>query len=93
MNEDDVKGSFVKGIKNEICFKDNFFLDYLYICELAKVSDNDLKRLEAQEIEVLNKFGNLYSIFYEIVEFKKKITIYLTKQIFSKKLMMILKKI
>ena len=72
MNEDDVKGNFVKGIKNEICFKDNFFLDYLYICELAKVSDNDLKRLEAQEIEVLNKFGNLYFIFYEIVEFKKK---------------------
>ena len=72
MNEDDVKGSFVKVIKNEEFSKDNFFLDYLYICELAKVSDNDLKRLDKQEIQILNKFENLYSIFYEIIEFKKK---------------------
>ena len=42
MNEDDVKGSFEKGIKNEDCTNDNFFLDYLYISELAKVSENDL---------------------------------------------------
>ena len=72
MNEDDVKRCFVKGIKNEKCSKDNFFLDYLYICELAKVSDNDLNRLNNQEITILNKFGNLYSIFYEIIEFKNK---------------------
>ena len=37
MNEDDVKGSIVKGIKNEKISKENFFLDYIYIGELAKV--------------------------------------------------------
>jgi len=72
MNEDDVKNCFSKGIKNEDITKDNFFLDYLYIKELAKVGENDLKCLDEEEKEVLESFGNLYSIFYEIVEFKKK---------------------
>ena len=71
MNEDDVKGSFDKGIKNKDCSGDNFFLDYLYIRELAEVSEKDLQELDNSEIEVLNRFGNLYSIFYEIIEFKR----------------------
>ena len=37
MNEDDVKRSIIKGIKNEKISKENFFLDYIYIGELAKV--------------------------------------------------------
>ena len=72
MNEDDVKGSVINGIKKVKKSEDNFFLDYLYIGELTKVSDNDNKTLNEDEKYVLNLFGNLYSIFYEIIEFRKK---------------------
>ena len=72
MNDDDVKGSVINGIKKEKKSEDNFFLDYLYIGELTKVSDNDYKTLNEDEKYVLNLFGNLYSIFYEIIKFRKK---------------------
>ncbi len=71
MNEEDVKQSIVNGIKKENTLENNFFLDYLYIGKLAYVSDNYIKRLNVEEKEVLESFGNLYSIFYEIMEFKK----------------------
>ena len=36
------------------------------------VSDDDLNSLNKSEKEVLGFFGNLYPIFYEIIDFKKK---------------------
>ena len=71
MNEDDVKGCFEKVMKNEKISLDNFFLDYYYVRELAKVSENDLACLDKKEKEILSSFGNLYSIYYELIEFKK----------------------
>jgi len=72
MNEDDVKLSIIKGINKEKITKSNFFLDYLYIGKLTIVSDDDLNSLNKSEKEVLGFFGNLYPIFYEIIDFKKK---------------------
>ena len=86
MNEDDVKGSIVKVIKNEKISVKNFFLDYLYIGQLAKVSESDLELLDETEKQVLSSFGNLYSIFYEILEFKKKNSGFFDKKKFITKI-------
>ena len=72
MNEDDIKLSMVKGIQNEKPTKDNFFLEYLYIAKLAYVPDNYINSLTEPEKEAITFFSNLYSIFYEIIEFKKE---------------------
>ena len=71
MNEDDIKLSMIKGIKNEKATEDNFFLEYLYISKLAYAPDNYINSLSEPEKEAMNFFGNLFSIFYEIIEFKK----------------------
>lgn len=72
MNEDDVKLSIIKGIKKEKMTDDNFFLEYLYISKLAYISEDYKNSLSEAEKDTLELFGNLYSIYYEIIEFKKK---------------------
>ena len=72
MNEDDVKGSVIKGIKRVKKTKDNFYLDYLYIGRLVKVSEFDFNNLNKREKTILESLGNIYPMFYEIVENKKQ---------------------
>ena len=71
MNEDDIKLSMIKGIKNEKATQNNFFLEYIYISKLAYVPDNYINNLSEPEKEAMKLFSNLYSIYYEIIEFKK----------------------
>ena len=71
MNEDDVKQSVVYGMKKENDNNKTFYLNYLYLSKLAYVSDNYIMLLNEEEKQVLAQFGNLYSIFYQIIEFRK----------------------
>ena len=86
MNEDDVKLSIIKGLKREKLSEENFFLNYLYISKLAYISDDYIKNLSDDEKIVLDGFGNLFSIFYEIMEFKKENNGIFNKEIFLKKI-------
>ena len=71
MNEDDVKYSIVKGITEPNLSKKNFFLDYIYVGELAEVSKEQSNSLNKEEKEVLDLFGNLYSTYYKLLDYKK----------------------
>ena len=71
INEDEVKGSIIKRIQKEHNSKNKFLVDYLYIGELVEVSKEDSDLLNNEEQNILQLFGNLYSIFYDIQNLRK----------------------
>ena len=68
MNEDDLRNSIIKSIKHILNLSEEKpKLDYYYIIELVKVSEEDKNVLNDEQKKLLNDFGNLYAYYYEII--------------------------
>ena len=67
MNEDDIKKSIILSLKYALKFiNEKPKLDYYYIIDLVKVSENEINNLSEEEKKLLNEFGNLYIYYYKI---------------------------
>ena len=67
MNEDDIKKSIILSLKWALkLIKEKPKLDYYYIIDLVKVTENEINNLSKEEKKILNEFGNLYIYYYKI---------------------------
>ena len=68
MNEDDLRKSIIKSIKWALKLSnEKLKLDYYYIIDLVKVSEEDKNALNDIQKKLLVQFGNLYSYYYKII--------------------------